>query len=234
MSVIASFGGLFFLTLYLAGKLHLYDQRGEVWKVFLCLIPTLGAALVAVSRIEDARHHPFDVLFGSALGVLCAWGSYRQYFPSLDEAWKKGQAYPIRSWGTEPAGPSDGHREREFARDEGRESLRATPLPQTHDEYESSYPQNQYHGSNVHKQIVRPLMRHDSTAGSSVQDIPFGTMETVREEQDRRQRGRTEEEEEEEEERMEMERLPRDHSAISRNSEDSPLVASLHNLQYNR
>ena len=195
--------------------------------MFVCIIPTLGAALVAVSRIEDARHHPFDVLFGSGLGALCAWGGYRQYFPSLDEAWKKGQAYPIRSWGTEPAGPSDVHREREFARDEGRESLRATPLPQTHDEYESFYPQNSYSSSNLPKQIIRPLVQHDSTV-SSVQDIPFGTIGTDREERGRRQRGSTEEE------GVELERLPRDRSALPKNSGDSPFVASLHNLRDDR
>lgn len=78
------------------------DSRGEVWKAIIVMIPTLGAALIAVSRIMDARHHPFDVITGSLLGVAMAWVSYRQYFPPLSEPWKKGRAYPIRSWGTEP------------------------------------------------------------------------------------------------------------------------------------
>jgi diacylglycerol diphosphate phosphatase / phosphatidate phosphatase len=49
----------------------------------------------------DARHHPFDVLFGSAMGILVAWGSYRQYFPPVGNSWLKGRAYPIRTWGKE-------------------------------------------------------------------------------------------------------------------------------------
>jgi diacylglycerol diphosphate phosphatase / phosphatidate phosphatase len=53
----------------------------------------------------DARHHPFDVLSGSLLGILCAWGAYRQYFPPVSETWRKGRAYPIRSWGKEPRMP---------------------------------------------------------------------------------------------------------------------------------
>lgn len=53
----------------------------------------------------DARHHPFDVLSGSALGILTAWGSYRQYFPPVTETWKKGRAHPIRTWGREPVAP---------------------------------------------------------------------------------------------------------------------------------
>ncbi|PGH10260.1 hypothetical protein GX51_00017 [Blastomyces parvus] len=102
----ASFAGLFYLSLYLSGKFHLMDSRGEVWKTFLALFPTLGAALIAATRIMDARHHPFDVLFGSFLGILCAYIAYRQYFPPLSESWRKGRAYPIRTWGSSPVGPS--------------------------------------------------------------------------------------------------------------------------------
>ena len=127
----ASWGGLFYLSLYLAGKMHMLDNRGEVWKVFVCLVPTSGAALIAISRIEDARHHPFDVIFGSLLGVVCAWVSYRQYFPSLRESWKKGRAYPIRSWGTEPLRPESTTVDKEVARDKGRDMLHSAPLPNT-------------------------------------------------------------------------------------------------------
>ncbi|EQL31680.1 hypothetical protein, variant [Blastomyces dermatitidis ATCC 26199] len=102
----SSFAGLFYLSLYLAGKFHLMDSRGEVWKTFLALFPTLGAGLIAATRIMDARHHPFDVLFGSFLGIVCAYVAYRQYFPPLSESWRKGRAYPIRTWGNSPVGPS--------------------------------------------------------------------------------------------------------------------------------
>lgn len=83
------------------------DNRGETWKTLLVTIPILAATLVAVSRIMDARHHPFDVITGSLLGVVCAIVSYRQYFPPITESWRKGRAYPIRTWGTEPAAPVD-------------------------------------------------------------------------------------------------------------------------------
>ncbi|KAK8201771.1 phosphatidic acid phosphatase type 2/haloperoxidase [Phyllosticta paracitricarpa] len=100
-----AFGGLFYLTIYLAAKMHVLDSKGEVWKTFIILIPALGAALIAASRIMDARHHPFDVITGSMLGILTAWGAYRQYFPPVTETWRKGRAYPIRSWGKEPEPP---------------------------------------------------------------------------------------------------------------------------------
>ncbi|KAL1964605.1 hypothetical protein VTN77DRAFT_6779 [Rasamsonia byssochlamydoides] len=101
----SSFAGLFYLSLYLCGKMHVLDNRGEVWKTIIVMIPCLAASLVAVSRIMDARHHPFDVISGSLLGVFTAWASYRQYFPPITEPWRKGRAYPIRSWGTEPMAP---------------------------------------------------------------------------------------------------------------------------------
>ena len=85
--------------------MHVLDNRGEVWKTFIVLIPTLAAALIAVSRIMDARHHPFDVISGSLLGIIVAWAAYRQYFPPITESWRKGRAYPIRTWGTEPKVP---------------------------------------------------------------------------------------------------------------------------------
>lgn len=98
------------------------DQRGQVWKSFVVMIPTLGAALIAVSRIMDARHHPFDVISGSLLGIAMAYVSYRQYFPPVSESWRKGRAYPIRSWGSGPKRPRPG--EREISRDRGVEPLR--------------------------------------------------------------------------------------------------------------
>ncbi|KAL8644559.1 MAG: hypothetical protein Q9226_007702 [Calogaya cf. arnoldii] len=104
--------------------MHVLDSKGEVWKTFIVMIPTLGAALVAVSRIMDARHHPFDVISGSMLGMLVAWGAYRQYFPPVTETWRKGRAYPIRTWGAEPKPPASA--DHTLLRDE---EFKAPPQP---------------------------------------------------------------------------------------------------------
>lgn len=79
-----SFAGLGFLSLYLAGKLHLFDRRGHTAKAWIALTPLAGASLVAISRTMDYRHHWHDVLVGSAVGFVLAYFSYRQYFPSLE------------------------------------------------------------------------------------------------------------------------------------------------------
>ncbi|KAK2880129.1 hypothetical protein FQN49_000543 [Arthroderma sp. PD_2] len=129
----SSFAGLFYLSMYLAGKLHVMDSRGEVWKAFM--VPTLSAGLVAASRIMDARHHPFDVISGSLLGIGCGWVAYRQYFPSLAEPWKKGRAYPIRTWGSIPEPPVySGRRMLEYEHDQ------VKLVPRTDEEYQAGAP----------------------------------------------------------------------------------------------
>ncbi|KAH9812694.1 phosphatidic acid phosphatase type 2/haloperoxidase [Melampsora americana] len=75
--------GLGYLSLYLAGKFHLFDQKGHTLKAWLVLSPLLGAALISISRTMDYRHHWQDVFVGGLLGMLVAWFGYRMYYPSL-------------------------------------------------------------------------------------------------------------------------------------------------------
>lgn len=46
-------------------------------------MPFSAAALIAISRSMDYRHHWHDILVGSILGTVLAFFSYRQYYPSL-------------------------------------------------------------------------------------------------------------------------------------------------------
>lgn len=89
------------MSFYLAGKLHLFDEKGHTvccWlpfyvllsshstqqvKAWASLTPLAGATLVAISRTMDYRHHWHDVLTGSILGLVVAYFSYRQYYPPL-------------------------------------------------------------------------------------------------------------------------------------------------------
>jgi diacylglycerol diphosphate phosphatase/phosphatidate phosphatase len=69
--------------MYLAGKLHLFDQRGHIYKSLVVLAPMILAALIATSRVSDYRHHWQDVTAGSFMGAIFAVFAYRQYYPSL-------------------------------------------------------------------------------------------------------------------------------------------------------
>ncbi|KAI0780875.1 acid phosphatase/Vanadium-dependent haloperoxidase [Trametes elegans] len=90
-----SFAGLGFLSFYLAGKLHLFDERGHTFKAWLALAPLSGAALIAISRSMDYRHHWHDILTGSLLGLVTAYFAYLQYYPPLQSEISH-QPYPPR------------------------------------------------------------------------------------------------------------------------------------------
>lgn len=72
--------------MYLAGKIHLFDERGHIYKSLVVLAPVILAALIATSRVSDYRHHWHDVTAGSLMGAVFAVFAYRQYYPSLASA----------------------------------------------------------------------------------------------------------------------------------------------------
>ncbi|RIA83807.1 phosphatidic acid phosphatase type 2/haloperoxidase [Glomus cerebriforme] len=78
-----SFAGLGFLSFYLAGKLHIFDQRGHTYKGFVVVAPLILAIFIGISRIQDYRHHWQDVFAGSLLGFILGLYAYHQYYPPL-------------------------------------------------------------------------------------------------------------------------------------------------------
>ena len=76
----------------------------------------------------------------------------------MSEAWRKGRAYPIRSWGTEPIGPP--HDDREIARDQGVEPFRI-PATQIDEEQSRSVFPGTHETPNVdHGTEFRPNVFH--------------------------------------------------------------------------
>lgn len=69
--------------MFFASQLRVIRPRASLAVVLLCLAPLLGAALIAISRLEDYRHDVFDVVCGSLLGFLVALFNWRRYYPSL-------------------------------------------------------------------------------------------------------------------------------------------------------
>ncbi|KAJ5589291.1 hypothetical protein N7537_011969 [Penicillium hordei] len=98
-----SFSGLLYLTLWLCSKFsiafpylprypvedqkHVDDdtsvrKRGAAPPVYLMLIafvPTATACFISASRWFNYRHHGFDILFGSALGIFFAYIGFNMY-----------------------------------------------------------------------------------------------------------------------------------------------------------
>jgi diacylglycerol diphosphate phosphatase / phosphatidate phosphatase len=48
-----AFAGLGYLAWWFAGKIHLFDGQGHTIKSWICLIPLIGAGLIAISRNMD-------------------------------------------------------------------------------------------------------------------------------------------------------------------------------------
>ncbi|MCD7446903.1 putative lipid phosphate phosphatase 3, chloroplastic [Datura stramonium] len=84
-----SFAGLGFLSLYLSGKIQVFDCKGHVAKLCLVLLPLLLASLVAISRVDDYWHHWQDVFAGGLIGLVVAALCYLQFFPPPyhDQGW---------------------------------------------------------------------------------------------------------------------------------------------------
>eukprot|EP00993_Chasmostoma_nieuportense_P002198 NODE_3015_length_1046_cov_40.064200_g2873_i0.p1 GENE.NODE_3015_length_1046_cov_40.064200_g2873_i0~~NODE_3015_length_1046_cov_40.064200_g2873_i0.p1 ORF type:complete len:308 (+),score=85.95 NODE_3015_length_1046_cov_40.064200_g2873_i0:56-979(+) len=79
-----AFAGLGFFSLFLAGKLRVYQwNRGNFWRLFLVLLPLAGALAQALSRITDFKHHEIDVVTGALVGAVGAGLAYFLNFPAL-------------------------------------------------------------------------------------------------------------------------------------------------------
>ncbi|EJD08574.1 lipid phosphate phosphatase 1 [Fomitiporia mediterranea MF3/22] len=51
-------------------------------RVFITLLPLIFATWVALSRLEDYRHHKEDVIVGGLIGILCGAVGYLSYWPN--------------------------------------------------------------------------------------------------------------------------------------------------------
>lgn len=110
-----SFASLGFISIYMAGKLGVFNERGrgQSLRLLISLLPLLVALTIALSRTCDYHHHwqgkhvqhifkfslsitdsvlfifydsPQDVLCGSLLGLFTAYFCYRQHYPPLDSS----------------------------------------------------------------------------------------------------------------------------------------------------
>ena len=78
-----AFSGLGYLSLFLAGQMHVFRPQIDLTSILIFLAPLVGAALVAMSRMADYRHDVYDVTCGSLLGMVVAFTTYRRYYRPL-------------------------------------------------------------------------------------------------------------------------------------------------------
>ncbi|KAF2149562.1 PAP2 superfamily protein [Myriangium duriaei CBS 260.36] len=78
-----SFSGLGYLAFFFASQVHAFRPKADLARMLLVLAPFIGAALIAISRLEDYRHDVFDVTIGSLLGLSIAYLTWRRHYPAL-------------------------------------------------------------------------------------------------------------------------------------------------------
>lgn len=72
---------MFYITLFLIGKMKVFDGHGNFWKLPVSLIPTWLAVVIGITRIDDYMHHWTDVVAGWLLGMVVASMVYLMYYP---------------------------------------------------------------------------------------------------------------------------------------------------------
>lgn len=71
-----AFAGCVYLSAYLAAHLKLY-KNGNIFKVFVVLLPWICAIWLAASRISDHHHSVIQVLAGILIGIISALFAYK-------------------------------------------------------------------------------------------------------------------------------------------------------------
>ncbi|KAJ6581620.1 phosphatidic acid phosphatase type 2/haloperoxidase [Mycena capillaripes] len=88
----AAFAGMTFLSFWLAGQTAAWCfhapvpaaslRSSRLGRFSLTLLPLSWAIFVAVTRLEDYRHHKEDVIAGGAIGLICGAICYLAFWPS--------------------------------------------------------------------------------------------------------------------------------------------------------
>lgn len=78
-----SFSAFGFLSLWLFGQWKLATPHKPVHHYIGAFLPLLFAAYVALSRVQDYRHHFSDIVLGGLIGILVALAVYRRFFFSV-------------------------------------------------------------------------------------------------------------------------------------------------------
>jgi hypothetical protein len=72
-----------------------------VYSLGIMFVPIGAAIYITSTRFTDFRHFGFDLLFGSLIGIICAWFSFRLYHLPITRGagWSWGPRSYKRSWG---------------------------------------------------------------------------------------------------------------------------------------
>jgi hypothetical protein len=81
--------------------LRYQNAAPPVYTLVFVLVPICAAIYITSTRFTDFRHFGFDMLFGTLIGVTCAWFSFRWYHLPVTRGagWAWGPRSYERAWG---------------------------------------------------------------------------------------------------------------------------------------
>ncbi|OBA22966.1 PAP2-domain-containing protein [Metschnikowia bicuspidata var. bicuspidata NRRL YB-4993] len=75
-----SFSAFLYLAMWIYGQFQLTRRPRDIHLHLLAALPLLLASYVALSRVQDYRHHFVDIFLGGILGCTIAYTMYHKYF----------------------------------------------------------------------------------------------------------------------------------------------------------
>jgi len=80
----SSFSSFMILSLFIAGRLRVFNNRFCIWRLLLSSLPLFGAIYIVSTRYQDNLHHWSDLLAGTIIGCLISVIVYHFFYPPLN------------------------------------------------------------------------------------------------------------------------------------------------------
>jgi len=72
------------LSLFIAGRLRVFNRRFCIWRLLLSSLPLFGAIYIVSTRYQDNLHHWSDLLAGTIIGTIISIIVYHYFYPPLN------------------------------------------------------------------------------------------------------------------------------------------------------
>jgi len=79
----STFSSFIILTLFMIGKLRIFNRRSCIWRLLVSSLPLFGAIYIVSTRYQDNLHHWSDLLAGAIIGTIVGSIVYHFFYPPV-------------------------------------------------------------------------------------------------------------------------------------------------------
>jgi len=79
----STFSSFVILTLFMVGKLRIFNRRTCIWRLLVSSLPLFGAIFIVSTRYQDNLHHWSDLLAGAIIGTIIGSIVYHFFYPPV-------------------------------------------------------------------------------------------------------------------------------------------------------